>query len=701
MEQIEVVIPPPTTNSTPSTVPTSQSAASTRPSMASYIDVVRAAYPQFPATQPLGVPVNFEEASRIILDEPIYIGPSKDLWITHPDAPPTQQVLANASDEQIHVLPDEVAFVFWTAEEDKDGKWIPHLICRVAGDRYEHVTAASRQPMKEKRAYDWARAFVWNDRIVVPTDHGVAMIDFAQPAELDETFYSLAEADAKDLAPPQVALDTRGLLAWIPWDAGQVGSAGASRYVDGKWTPLDASAGWPEKIIHLVPLLDGSVLRIVPAAAAGGDEKVELQIAALDAAQVDEQQIAKLVAQLSDPDDEVRTAAYNELTRYGPGLWPVLESMIEDQPAEAKVRLRQLLGSRIKPTLGGMTLLDDRLHTVRRYPDGGALFYAEGGASVPGGDGRDAMVVPAWISCRPGRAISLLPYALVRDVDPREYVLENLGSEWILVDPVLGPRRFMGNHLLSLLKKEELEFRDVVGVDRRGRWLFATAPSDKSQKRRRTLIIDPTLPDPTPRLPVWTMAIREGTVGWTKDNWPVIRRGSPWALEADKWRPMDEKKEKMFVEASPELDAVTPTTLPASTQSAGRALCVDEHGCTFFGGRESLVHVEPDGTQTNWPLPPEATALETYKPVLIAADGALFLFNQPGRVVQIAEAGDGQLAVKHIFTEHVPNTDHPQRIWLDPAGRIIIAHDTNQLAILFPSGRIPSAIRTLMMDDAE
>ena len=64
---------------------------------------------------------------------------------------------------------------------------------------------------------------------------------------------------------------------------------------------------------------------------------------------------------LSHDDETKRVEAYQELTRYGPGLWPVLERLIKDQPVEAQVRMRELLKSRIQPTLGGMTLVDGRM----------------------------------------------------------------------------------------------------------------------------------------------------------------------------------------------------------------------------------------------------------------------------------------------------------------------------------------------------
>lgn len=55
--------------------------------------------------------------------------------------------------------------------------------------------------------------------------------------------------------------------------------------------------------------------------------------------------------------------------------------------------------------------------------------------------------------------------------------------------------------------------------------------------------------------------------------------------------------------------------------------------------------------------------------------------------------------LEKIFTHRVPTVERPTRIWLDPAGRIIMAWE-GQLAIFFPAGYIPPAIADLMMFNA-
>ena len=43
-----------------------------------------------------------------------------------------------------------------------------------------------------------------------------------------------------------------------------------------------------------------------------------------------------------------------------------------------------------------------------------------------------------------------------------------------------------------------------------------------------SLIIDPTLPDPLPRLPVWRILVNQGSVGWTTASSPS--EGRTWAM---------------------------------------------------------------------------------------------------------------------------------------------------------------------------
>src|SRR5439155_6986736 len=210
---------------------------------------------------------------------------------------------------------------------------------------------------------------------------------------------------------------------------------------------------------------------------------------------------------------------------------------------------------------------------------GGILLFLPTGVSIPQEDKAPQLVRPAWISIRPGRAIEMLESVLVRDADPAKQKFFAFGDEWIVSDATQGPRRLFGNHLEAMLRKDETAWNVVVGADRRGRWLFRKSADPASP----TLILDPTLPDPTPKLPVWTLNYPQGTVGWNREDYPTAKSGDAWILSEHGWRPLDKKKDEMFTEVGktspapallpalptlPPLRLPTPTTRLATTTTA-------------------------------------------------------------------------------------------------------------------------------------
>ena len=219
---------------------------------------------------------------------------------------------------------------------------------------------------------------------------------FTFSPDVRETYQEIAAAP--DANPPCVLLDPRGVLAWSPWIGNKPGGDGAWRYVDGKWTNLNSNAGWSARFVHLVPLLDGSVLQLIHK----DDGKIGLALALLDTGGVDENAINQLIEQLSDDDPDKRIAADAQLNRYGPASWPILEKKMDDQPPEARIRIHQLLRNRIQPTLAGRTLIDGKARIADRLDGGGVLLYAAAGVSIPQQDKPPQVIKPAWISIRPG-----------------------------------------------------------------------------------------------------------------------------------------------------------------------------------------------------------------------------------------------------------------------------------------------------------
>ncbi len=391
------------------------------------------------------------------------------------------------------------------------------------------------------------------------------------------------------------------------------------------------------------------------------------------------------------PGERMRLTSFSA---YGPASWPLLEKLQKGRPLEARVRIRQLLQNRIQPTLGGRVLVEDKGRVVSRFADGGVLIYGPYGVSIPRDDGTLIVINPAWISIRPGRPMQLLDNALINDINPDRQKIFAFGDEWVVSDPDRGPLRFEGNHLDPLLRKGEYQFDYLVGIDSRGRWLIR-----KSQDGRQTLILDTTVPDPTPRLPIWILNIKGGQVGWEKHGWPVVKRPGAWMLTEYGWQALDEKQDPMITQPS-EIPAAAPTTMPATTRSAtrpvGPPLLVDGHHRAYYDGRRTLTVVDPSGRTIEWPLPNEAVG-QGEAHLLQAKDKTLFLFNAPGRVLRIRPTPTAAqpFALDATFTHRIPNVDHPTRIWLDPANRIIEAYNTH-LAIMFPAGRIPPEMAKLI-----
>lgn len=723
------------------TAPTTQAASTqttTHPSAApalakakplTYIDAVRWANPGVPATQPLGVPVDLVDAAHVLLRDPVYVDPLGHLWIARADARPTNEGLRSPLDPPEHVIRDLPVFAHWWIN---DGDWAAAVVTRGSapsgsGRAFEVITTRQREPLLVDRPFQWDRAFSWDGKIVVPTDVGISVIE-VQP-HMREFYHALPGMSAGDGSAPPTAplavLDVRGVIAWAPWDNGRRGSRGVSRFVDGNWIDLTSDA-WAEKIVQLTPLLDGSVLQMT----AGEENQVNLAITPLDATDIDRRRVDQLLAQLSDVEQEKREAAFKELTRYGPGLWPILEKVIDDQPAEGRMAVQALLRGKITPALGGMTIMENRLSVVNRQRDGIVLFYAPVGVRIGHGDRDPETISPAWIAIRPGGRVDRpLPTALIKDQRPDACALRAVREDWVLCDEA-GVRRFIGNEFVPLGRPDERAFSTLLAVDRRGRWvlqrpikpeLSSTAPSTTQSVTlvsAQTLIVDPTILDPTPRLPVWTMVIRKGSVGWDAADFPCIKRGGAWALKADEWEPLA-KEVKMITEL-PALSAAAddpPTTAPSTTPSAssspttsmaidlkslGPPLRVTAEGVRYYDGRTSLVMVEPGGNTLRWRLPP--LAVGHMDPTLIrTADGRLFLFNEPGRVLRIAPTPGGPepFVLEATFTKDVPNSARPTRIWLDPLGRINVAFNGNMLAVMFPSGHIPPGISQMMVDGGE
>jgi hypothetical protein len=380
-----------------------------------------------------------------------------------------------------------------------------------------------------------------------------------------------------------------------------------------------------------------------------------------------------------------------------------------------------------------MIVNENQLSLLTRLRDGGAVFFAPQGVSIPRDQQDPQVIQPDYLVIRPGRPIQQLPDGLIALLKP-DTKITAIRDEWIITDKN-GPQRYLPpDQLAPLLRDSERQFTNLIAIDGRGRWLFrpdpifspatraatmpATAPADLP-----TLILDPTIPDPSPRLAMWL--IDSGTnSGWNKDNWPVFATGNDhWIVTERQWEHMADT-DAMLTEpplitpngatTTPDGATTTPaesTTNPATPLAAASAtepalstdlgplLAVDPAGNLYYDGINSITMVKPSGTRQIFPLPPDCIGSGDRPWLVITREGLLFLFNSPGKVIRLRATPDSiePLAVDALFTRKIPQFETPKRIWLDPAGRISIAYSEHRLAILFPTGQIPPEIADKML----
>ena len=677
----------------PATQPTTAPVVATKPAIATnYLELVRATHRTIKQTELLTVPIDLGEAAHLRLPNHAYICGRGDLWIAHPDAiADTATTLAKAADEQTHLLREPVDFVWWRRTDE--GTFLPWVATKTT-DGYEWQHAAGRVPMPTRLSFDWPRAIFWqDDAVIVPSPRGIAIVRVDQDESSKEYRFAIDHIDLIDAdaaptrpttaPPPQFVTDGQGVVAWVPADAAGPNGTRVARYLDGKWSDLDPQA-WPTSLVHLVPLIDGSVLRLT-----ADGPKMKISLSPLAAGTVDEGQVAALVDQLSDPDPRQRQAAFQRLTQFGPAAWPLLERLRDEQPAEARLRIGQVLRDRTSPTLAGMSIVNDEARVVSRDRAGGVILHADRGVNVPGAGGKTSVVSPAWIALRPGRVPELLPEKMVGELRPDRHAIEAYKNEWIVRDDVNNARRYVGRQWLPLLRDDERDFNHLIGIDARGRWVFGrstpgptTTTADGAAAT--TLIIDPTLPDPTPRLPGWAIAGTKAA-GWTAEDWPAVNvDGKDYRLTEHGWARLDPTKEKLIATLPP-----TPTTNPAPLAIA--------KGKAYLDGTTTIVLREPDKPDLTCPLPPQAHGSAPAH-LVATSDDRLLIMNTPGRITLLSLDDTPAAAAPTIdatFTRKVPNGPI-RRYWLDPAGRLCIAHDSGNLTVFFPQGIVPPAIRKMM-----
>ncbi len=655
---------------------------------ADYMDVVRSALPALRAHKALPTPVaDLKDAAHFVLQTPVYLDTAGCIWIRDEKGADLGQLLRqeDAYSRQAMVTTQRVRFVYWSASQD--GTWMPSVVAQEDSKpllRYSPKGDATLTLARSPQDYLWESGFAWGDFAAIPTRSGVSIFDAAHDwKEIPSPVLCDLAADSSS-APVHILLDGRGLLAWVPPSVDHPGGTSVARFVDGGWTTLDPAAGFGEGVIYLVPLQDGSVLQIRKAVSkSDGDDAVALKLVAIDPPRVDEKKIRLLIEQLGDPLPRVREEAQASLGLMGASIAPIIRQLRDENGAEVRARIDRLLAIVESPTLGGMRLVTPRMKLVSELPDRGAVFFARDGVNISTDDGRDAKVAPAWIIVRPGMPIRLLDWSidgrLIATLDPARHFLTGWEGNWFIGNDEAGLHQIVGDGLVPVLPPELRHYAWLVGIDHRGRWILRNTKSDDTE----TLIVDPTLADPTPRFPVWLIGVLGQTVGWDANDWPARKSDAAWALEAAGWRAMQANEPLL-------------TELPA-TAPAGDLLLTTPDGMHYSDGIDTLSLQTRTGKAVSWNLPESAKGDGSKPTLIVAGDGTLFLYNRPGALQRIRYEPDAvaPFVLEATFTANIP-TGAARRIWLDKAGRICIATSDGELAVCFPTGRVPAAIARQM-----
>jgi len=154
------------------------------------------------------------------------------------------------------------------------------------------------------------------------------------------------------------AVDTRGLLAWIPADEKFAPDAG--REIFERTMDTIGFDYWPGDIVYLVPLLDGSVLQI---------RHERRQCPDVCDARSRTSMIKRLPRwwinwPIDDPDK--RAADLSRLAQYGPKVNPILEKLAAARPRN---RRRESLNWCRGQTLAAMAINGNQLNFKSRLRD--------------------------------------------------------------------------------------------------------------------------------------------------------------------------------------------------------------------------------------------------------------------------------------------------------------------------------------------
>ena len=658
---------------------------SAEPLVTDFLSFIRADDHSYPTTQPLDVPRDLRFAAHVEIDSLVFVCPRRDLWLTHPSAPDILETIKVATSKDVHVTKEVVRFAHWPQQN--------RSVQRDAGNRKRSakpsVELIVNSPLRwistegtidlttvDLAKYDlqnanWSSAISFDDRIVVTTPRGVRILN-RNGNTVSIEFIEL-------LAPTQTGTcyfsrSNTGLIAWSENSSDLLNTKG-------RIATWQEKTGWitlpddqvPTGLAYLFPYTDGSALSVSRI-----KESVELTVLPISSAPIDEKLVEDILIRLASDLPDIRQAARIELLNLGPTARPTIERLGQSAPAAARLALRQALGTHARASIGGFETSRGPSRFIKHLDGGGVLLYFSGGVSQLDASGKPQTVSPAWVALLPGGEVALLDPELTTDftphLDPEKVTLKYVAGDWFIQSPARGLLRWMGNHMQTILSRDiaRKEYTQLFAIDRSGRWVI------QNQDGTKTLIVDPNLPDTTPRLPVWTIDFSR-EAGWSPEGFPAIRSDGAFTLDKSEWKALD---------AATFQDATDKTAIDAMAERDAAAL-------RYSRGLVDLAKHDGESVE----LPAIAIGDGFFSGRAAAFDlpeNRVLLFNTPGRASLLQWSKD-KTALSHIatFTRGIPSSTI-RRIWQDPAGRVVIAFDKNKLAVVFVDGVIPPDIQNMM-----
>ena len=260
--------------------------------------------------------------------------------------------------------------------------------------------------------------------------------------------------------------------------------------------------------------------------------------------------------------------------------------------------------------------------------------------------------------------------------------------------PKPAPRRLVGSLFEPLLLPSETRFTELVGIGTRHRWVFHDPTGD-------TLLIDPLIADPTPKLPAWTITVDKGTAGWDDADYPAVSHGDPSAslrLEESEWRTV-QAPDKLNTQLL--IPATSPSTHPTSQAAIGTTAVNHTRWHEIFR-RQNFTHRSQSQRRKNH-LAPSAHRggiLRTHphphqRRPAVPVQSTRPIAPHPAHTHRRREP----FKLEAVFTKDIPNSDHPHAHLAGPgAAESDFVSDDNVLTVTFPAGHIPNEISRMMLD---